>query len=97
MKGFISEAIANTNRIVLCSAKAKSPTRATTSLALLRGSVCGFCNLVIIMLSKNENSKAVKSNFDEKITLSRKIFAAQEISDKFFDFEAPDKHLRFII
>ena len=48
------------------------------------------------MLSKNENSKAVKSNFDEKITLSRKIFAAQESSDKFFDFEAPDKNLRFI-
>ncbi|CBY36045.1 unnamed protein product, partial [Oikopleura dioica] len=34
-----------------------------------------------------------KSNFDEKIILSRKIFSSKEFSDSFFDFEAPDKHL----
>ncbi|CBY39834.1 unnamed protein product [Oikopleura dioica] len=36
-----------------------------------------------------------KSNFDEKIILSRKIFSSKEFSDSFFDFEAPDKHLRY--
>jgi hypothetical protein len=81
---------------VLCLARARSPTLVTTSLALLKGLVCGFCNLVIIVFSKDENSNPLKSNIDEKLTLSRKIFAAQGITDRFFDFEAPDKNLRFI-
>lgn len=93
---FISEAMTTTNRVVLCLARARSSTLVTTSLALLKGLVCGFCNLVIIVFSKNENSNPVKSNIDEKLTLSRKIFAAQGIPDRFFDFEAPDKNLRFI-